>query len=59
MRNAAVTGCDAAFCDGAATLLRAVRRFHPDVARFCIVPPADAAAVAARPQSYGRSPRAR
>lgn len=47
MRNAAVTGCDANFVDGAATLLRDVKKFHPDVARFCITPATDADAVRA------------
>jgi alkanesulfonate monooxygenase SsuD/methylene tetrahydromethanopterin reductase-like flavin-dependent oxidoreductase (luciferase family) len=48
MRKAVVTGCDAKFTDGAAVLLRDMKRYHPDVVRFCITPPADAAAVAAR-----------
>jgi lipopolysaccharide biosynthesis glycosyltransferase len=45
MRKAAVTGCDANFVLGAATLLRDVKRFHPDVARYCITPAKDAAIV--------------
>jgi lipopolysaccharide biosynthesis glycosyltransferase len=45
MRLAAVTGCDANFVLGAATLLRDLKRFHPDVDRFCITPAQDADAV--------------
>jgi hypothetical protein len=45
MTHAAVTGCDAKFVLGAATLLRDVKKFHPDVLRVCITPAADAAAV--------------
>jgi Glycosyl transferase family 8 len=46
--KAAVTGCDAKFVLGAATLLRDVKKFHPDVRRVCITPAADAAAVQAQ-----------
>lgn len=42
MKLAAVTGCDANFVQGAATLLRDVKRFHPEVARYCITPAKDA-----------------
>lgn len=48
MRRAAVTGCDANFVQGAATLLRDVRRFHPEVRRYCITPAGDAEAVQAQ-----------
>jgi len=48
MRRAVVTGCDARFIDGAATLLRDVQKFHPDVLRFCITPRADATIVQQR-----------
>jgi hypothetical protein len=46
MRIAAVTGCDANFVLGAATLLRDVKKFHPEVARYCICPAQDAESVA-------------
>jgi hypothetical protein len=48
MTRAAVTGCDARFVLGAATLLRDVARFHPEVVRVCIAPAADAASVQAQ-----------
>ena len=47
VKLAAVTGCDAKFVFGAKTLLRDVKKFHPDVARYCVTPAADAEAVAA------------
>jgi lipopolysaccharide biosynthesis glycosyltransferase len=46
LTRACVTGCDAKFTVGAATLLRDVKRFHPDVARYCFTPPSDVDAVA-------------
>ena len=42
MRRAIVTGCNLGFLPGAAGLLRSVREFHPDVARYCLVPPNEA-----------------
>jgi hypothetical protein len=48
MTLAAVTGCDANFVFGAATLLRDVRTFHPEVKRYCITPVHDAASVQAQ-----------
>ncbi len=45
MRTAVVTGCNAAFAEGAAILLRDFRRYHPDVKRYCITPEADAESV--------------
>lgn len=47
MRRAVVTACNAGFAQGAAGLLRSVRRFHPDVARYCLAPAADVPAVTA------------
>lgn len=38
MVRALVTSADAAFFPGVVALLRSVRRFHPDVKRFCFVP---------------------
>ncbi len=48
MSNAAVTGCDANFVLGAATLLRDVKKFHPEVKRYCITPASDAEIVQAK-----------
>lgn len=48
MKLAAVTGCDANFVEGAATLLRDVKRFHPQVTRYCITPAKDATIVQAK-----------
>ena len=42
MRRAIVTGCNIAFLPGAIGLLESVRTFHPDVARYCLVPPDEA-----------------
>ena len=41
MTQALVTGCNAKFLPGAVGLLRSVRTFHPDVARYCLVPPGE------------------
>ena len=42
MRNRAiVTGCNAAYFPGAEALLRSAERHHPDVRRYCYVPPED------------------
>jgi len=40
-----VTGCNLKFLPGAVGLLRSVENFHPDVVRFCMVPPDDLDAV--------------
>ncbi|CAN5403139.1 hypothetical protein BH11PLA2_BH11PLA2_27780 [soil metagenome] len=48
MKLAAVTGCDANFVLGAATLLRDVKKYHPAVKRYCITPAKDAVAVQAK-----------
>jgi hypothetical protein len=45
MKHAVVTGCDSRFVPGAKALLEGAKKLHPDVARFCITPPEDAAAV--------------
>jgi lipopolysaccharide biosynthesis glycosyltransferase len=39
--KALVTACDAGYLIGAETLLKTVRKHHPEVKRYCIVPPAD------------------
>jgi lipopolysaccharide biosynthesis glycosyltransferase len=43
MNQAIVTGCNLNYIPGVAGLLRSVRRFHPDVARYCLVPPGEMA----------------
>jgi lipopolysaccharide biosynthesis glycosyltransferase len=39
--RAIVTGCNAAYFVGAQALLSSARRHHPDVRRYCFVPPED------------------
>jgi hypothetical protein len=41
MDRALLTMCDRKFLPGAAALLKSVREWHPDVARYCIVPQND------------------
>lgn len=43
MKRAAVVGCNLNFAPGAEAVLRGLRRFHPDVERYCFVPPAELA----------------
>lgn len=45
MSRAVVTACNAGYAPGAAGLLRSVRRFHPDVVRYCLAPPSEVTAV--------------
>jgi lipopolysaccharide biosynthesis glycosyltransferase len=46
--KALVTACNASYLVGAETLLRSVKKFHPDVKRYCIVPSSDLAIAQAR-----------
>jgi hypothetical protein len=48
MRNALLTAWHGAHVDGTAVLLRSVRRWHPDVKRYCFVPSSDLAAARQR-----------
>lgn len=41
MKRAIVTGCNLKFLPGAIGLLESARTFHPEVARYCLVPPED------------------
>ncbi len=45
---ALVTSCDVAFVEGASALLMSVRRLHPEVRRYCFVPPGQVAAIGER-----------
>lgn len=45
MRKAFATGCNLPYLEGAIPLLRRVEALHPEVERYCIVPPEETSAI--------------